>query len=359
MGSVVTVRITTAARWNVTGNVVAVQYQPPGAPPLRCAPDTTLGAASAHGEVHPQLPSGVHPPKPTVSSEGKCSNAASNGAPCAELRQGSFGSSSQGGGAGHGSAEADCWGRGSVIGPLAHQLPSSSEAQYRDSGTCSSGSHVNASGNGCAADTCCQHDLPEVASSGGQLREHFHSSNPCIESSDSADFSSSNASEGTQQKESYSAEAAEPHSVNADSTCSKHSSESYQERQASIQENNSDSVTEIASRQKLPGTEPPTVARHTLPLLEKPGEPEELQPGASAKERCYMPASTSIPDVLEDKQSEAKRGQGGRLEASLERAGMSLAGAWSCQAGDVLLSAGVVLVLTGVLISGMIMLVSS
>ncbi|BDA40551.1 probable threonylcarbamoyladenosine tRNA methylthiotransferase at N-terminal half [Coccomyxa sp. Obi] len=403
MGSVVTVRITAAARWNITGDVVAVQYQPPGAPPLQCAPDTPLGAASAHGEVHPQQhsqpPSGVKPQESTASSERTCIGAARSGAPCAESRKQCIGSSLQDRGDGLGSAKADGWDRGSATGPLGvcvDQLPSSSEAQYRASSNSSPGSHDNASGSGCAADNCCQHDLPEARSSAGQIRDQMHSNNECIESStwDNAGFSSSDASEATQQKESSfgtNHEAAEPQScggVNADSTCSKHSSESYQERQASFQGNDSASVAELASGHKPPGTVLQTAApRSTLPL-EDLRKPEELQPGSSAKEGCNMPASTSAADLLRGHMPSAKlsgkmepvsprsrseaptyealpsksefvRGHDGKMAASSRRAGLSVAGAWSSQAVDMVLSAGIVLGLTGVLISGIMMLVSS
>lgn len=406
MGSVVIVAIMAAARWNVSGGVVAVVYQPPGAPPIQSS-DTPLEDASAHGEVHPLVyrhrTIGVDSPAPfTAPSEGTCSNASNattTVAPSAESRKGSIGSSFGGTGDAHGSVEADSWGRGAATGSLdvsTDQVPGKSEAQCSDSSNFLPGSHDSASANGCAADNCCQHDLPGAGSSGGQLHEQVRSNHGYVEARGLVivDCSSSDASEDTQQCEGgfaarYEVAGTKPRGdVNADNTCSNHSSESYQERQASQQKKDNASVAEVASRHKPPGTVLQAAALHLISSLEHLRKPEELQPPVRMKQSCSMPASSSAADLFKGKKSSARlsdemepappqsrskapkdeavlskrenaKGNGGRLAASLQHAGMSVAGAWSSQAVDMLLSAGIVMGLTGVLISGIMMLVSS
>lgn len=402
MGSVVIVGILAAERWNVRGVVVAVVYQPPGAPHLQIAPDTPFAKASAHGEVHPLVyrnrETGDCMAPLTAPSGGTCgnaSNAATTTAPSAESRKGSIGSSFGGTGDGHGGVEADGWGTEAATGSCADQLPSRFEAQYGGPSKSLPASHDNASGSGCGADNCCQHDLPGAGSNAGRFHGQMHSSQNHVESTGLSivDCSSSNASEDTQQCKLDTATHHEPAEskscgdTNADINCSNHSSEIYHERQASPQEEDSASVAEVASWHKPPATVLNTAARRSLPPLEDLRKPEELQPGASAKEHYCMPASTSaphgpkgkrlsakLPDKMEPasrsrnqaptvealpSKSEIDRGHGGRLAASLQRAGISLAGSCSSQAVDMLLSAGIVLGLTGVLISGIMMLVSS
>lgn len=72
MGAVVNVRVTAASRWNVTGDVVSVIYQPPGSPPIRCTPALHPSITGGiQGEVHPLL----HSPPPALDIENPAAAA--------------------------------------------------------------------------------------------------------------------------------------------------------------------------------------------------------------------------------------------------------------------------------------------
>ncbi len=378
MGSVVTVRVTAASRWNVTGDIVSVVFQPPGAPPVRCTPDIPNGAATSAGEVHPRQhrepqsrSSPSRAPQSQRSGSSEAASVRSNGEAASEAssqtRNDRFADGTTGAAAGNGDeGRVNCIRGGSLT-----------ENNKAESGASSCGREddaVQSAGCGCAADSCCQREPVATDDSAGGKFGHSHSS--CHSAgSDRSDMSRHKEPRDALQHGSARPLASNSNgSVNAPAASSSDANATGQRQHASSAGHmkNRPSAVDPARGLQSPATAHATKAATHVPPHAAATSPEKQLSGALRKGGGHSVAS-SIADTKQSvlaprRSSEAlkvcavpSKGKVMTEQGSLQGTSLQCNGssAWSGQAVDVLLSAGILLGLTGVLISGMLMLLSS
>ena len=410
MGSVVCARVTAASRWNVTGEIVSVVFQPPGAPPIRCAPDTPNGAAATPaGEVHPKQhsppksrPVPRHAPLDT-SLESSSSDAAAVSSSTSSGAEDSSSSSARqyfasGDNGGAARSQGDKVLNGSRGGLVSYNggLLESGEAEPRPLCNSSGVDAVQSTECGCTADSCCQQEAVTVNSSAGSMDEHCHSDWQPKESTPQSSAEASSISEGSRLSETQDATkhgSAEPpdSNISAGMAFSADVSTTGQTQHASSagQMSSSTDATEHASRADTPATADASRAAFSgsIPPVAAVKKPEKKRISTSGKggtkSFASNHASTDVqdavmkqagqsppvprrssgaaePSALPSKSKSAGGHNGvGSLTGSVQCNGSTAAGAWSSQAVDVLLCAGILLGLSGVLISGVLLLLSS
>lgn len=409
MGSVVCARITAASRWNVTGDIVSVVFQPPGAPPIRCAPDTPNGAAATPaGEVHPKQhsppnsrPSPRHAPLDT-SLESSSSDAAAVSSSTASGAEDSSSSSARqyfasGNNGGAARSQGDKVLNGSRGGLVSYNgsLLESGEAEPWPSCNGSGVDAVQSTECGCTADSC-QQEAVTSNSSAGSMDEHCHSDWQSKESTPQSSADASSISERSCLSETQDAtehgSAGPPDSnISAGMACSAYVSPTGQTQHASSagQMNSSTDATKHASRADIPATADASRAAFSgsIPPVAAVKKPEKKRISTSGKGGTKSFASSrASPDVQDAVMKQAgqsppvpRRSSGagepsalpsksksagghngvGSLTGSVQCNGSTAAGAWSSHAVDVLLCTGILLGLSGVLISGVLLLLSS